>query len=137
MDNNQENIQEEYDEADRIISKQQEQAYRLVAGEFEGRSVGDAAKIMGISRTTLWRILKNLKKEAPQLFPIITKDEYDTLIRLQAGMSVSRIAEISKMSISTIEKRIESLVRKGRWVARISKTVRYSPNLDEKVVRKF
>ena len=59
----------------RLISKKQEQALRLCHHNHEGLSQDVAAARMGISQQAISKLLAACEKIAPQLFPILTKQE--------------------------------------------------------------
>jgi DNA-binding NarL/FixJ family response regulator len=128
---------EHYDESERVIPKQMEEAYRLVAGEFDGLTVKEAAAKMGVSGPRVSQILSEFEKKAPQLFPLITKSEYQVLILLKAGLSNGQISSHLSRPVKTVESQVTSLIEKRRWTMLRSKTVSYSDKMDERVVRKF
>ncbi len=128
---------EEYNKEDRVIPEDQERAYRLVAGEFGGQSVSQAAQSMGISRKRVSRLLAKLKATAPQLFPLITKKEFDVLCGLKGELDTTQIAFRFRLSIRTVQNCVKNLVKKGRWTAGTPKTVRYTEQHDSQVKEKF
>jgi DNA-binding NarL/FixJ family response regulator len=131
-----EDEQLEYDEADRVIPHFWEKAYRLVAGEFSGMTLQNAAKVLKITPKELSRVLKEFEQKAPQLFPLVTKPEYETLELLKEGLLISDIARTLGVDKATIDRRIESLIRKKRW-AHDKKTIRYAPYMDTETREKF
>jgi len=58
----------------RLITIQEEQAYRLCSPDFHGLTYENAALLMHCHLNTVYRLLKRLKDKAPQLF-------YDGFIR--------------------------------------------------------
>jgi DNA-binding transcriptional regulator LsrR (DeoR family) len=128
---------EEYDKEDRVIPEDQERAYRLVAGEFGGQSVSQAAATMRITRTQISRLLAKLKATAPQLFPLITKNEFAVLAYLQNGVGTAEIANYLGFTTRKVQRCVESLIKKGRWTTGIPKTVRYTEQHDSQIKEKF
>ncbi len=59
----------------RLITEKQEQALRLVRHDLGGLSQDMAAIRMGISQQAISKLLAACEKVAPQLFPILTKQE--------------------------------------------------------------
>ena len=59
----------------RLITKRQEEALRLCHQDFEGLPQDAAAARMGISQQAISKLLAACEKVAPQLFPILTKQE--------------------------------------------------------------
>ena len=56
----------------RNLSHQQEVVIHLCHHDFEGLSAGAASVRLGITRLQVLRHLCNIRKKAPQLFPILT-----------------------------------------------------------------
>lgn len=59
-------------ELKRAITHKEEQAYRMCHHDFGGLSIKEAAKKMGVKVRGVQRLLCNLKKKSPRLFPILT-----------------------------------------------------------------
>jgi hypothetical protein len=78
----------------RVITKREEQAYRLCHPDFGHCPLPKVAAIMGVSEREIQRLLASVKRKAPQLF--------EEPPRVPRG-----------------------------------KVLPYSPNMDERVVRKF
>jgi predicted transcriptional regulator len=121
----------------RRITKRQEQAYRLVSGEFEGLSVREAAKKMGISRTAVYNLLDRLNEEVPELFPILDWREALTLEMLQRGVKNFTIAEVLGINCSGVTTIIASLVEKKRWSKRKTFVFSFNTDMEKFVVKKF
>jgi DNA-binding MarR family transcriptional regulator len=99
----------------RVITERQEQAYRLVAGEFEGLTVAEAAEKMRITPQAVNQLLRSMEKQAPQLFPLVTKIEYSILMLLKIGNTNREIAEALNMSGQAVSRATKRLIQKGRW----------------------
>ena len=52
----------------RLITEQEEQAYRLCSLDFYGLTYASAAILLHCNLNTVWRTLNRLKVKAPQLF---------------------------------------------------------------------
>lgn len=100
---------------ERIISEKQEKVYRLVAGEFEGLSTKEAAGRLGVGQRAVQSMLKRIEEKAPQLFPLITKQEYHVLQLLQNGATNSEITEALGLSACRVSQIKKSLIAKKRW----------------------
>jgi len=123
----------------RLITKRQEQIFRLVHHNFGGLSQVEAAKKLGISPSTISTTLTACKKIMPQMFPILTKLEakYYRLYTIE-GWSVKEIADRLNKSQTTIyegfqrikDKGISCLKTKGRLLS-------YDSSMDADVKQKF
>jgi len=123
---------------DKIITKQEEEIFRLVHHDFEGVSVSEAAKRLGISQSTVSRALSRLKKKAPQLFPILTpyqKFIYDCIV--EKGLTHQAIADLIGKKKSTVEKTVEAIRRKGFTFAPPPKTEQFNDFIEGKIRQKF
>ena len=122
----------------RIITERQEQAYRLCHHDFGGKTITEAAEIMGISQRAVSYLLNKLKKTSPQLFPILTicqKQVYDLWLE---GRSRCCIAERLGVTESTIKSIINCVNKKfGYEVLRRDKTLSYDGSMDNNVKQKF
>ena len=120
------------------LSDKQVRAYRLVSGEFEGLSITDAAKRMGITSQALNRLLSRAKKLCPQLFPILTKQEVDVKALLVFGWVNKEIADKLQVSLSRISQIAGSIDRKvGTTYTLPRKMIKYQPYMDSQIRRKF
>ena len=124
----------------RNLTKREEQIIRLVHHEFEGRSRKVAAARLGITPQALSYHLRQIKKKAPQLFPILTKEQWIAYCLFQDGADKEEIAQLFFCTPKIIESIQAQLLKKG-YDCRIHrngrKTVYYKPSMDDKVVRKF
>jgi predicted DNA-binding protein (UPF0251 family) len=82
-----------YGNARRMVTLNEEAAYRLCHHDFFGLTQQEAAQVLGIDQTTVTRRLRSLKDKAPQLFPILSKNTAAIYNRFITGnMSVKEIA---------------------------------------------
>jgi DNA-directed RNA polymerase specialized sigma24 family protein len=97
---------------ERCITIRQETAFRLCHHDFFGLSYAEAADIMGIEYSTLAELLQLVQAIAPQLFPILTKDQVAVRDMATSGMSVAQIAGVRGVSRSTVRNMLHSLNKK-------------------------
>jgi DNA-directed RNA polymerase specialized sigma24 family protein len=124
---------------DRIISEKQERAYRLCAGEFEGLATSEAAKLMGISVRAVQRLLERMEAAAPQLFPLLTKQEAQVLKYIEVdGLSQIDIADQMELSEPRVSQIVHSLIVKGKLRGpKQGRALSYDPGMDGHVREKF
>jgi transposase len=125
----------------REITEQEERAYHLCHHEFHGHTVTEAAILMGVSVSQVRRLLRNVKQKAPQLFPILTKQQYLIFqLYVERGLTQRVIAEMLKTTQSNIHAIIQRMKKKGVKgldVTGIGDTVSYDSSMDKHVKQKF
>lgn len=122
----------------RIITEKEEQAYRLVSGDFKGLSVVQAAVQMGISKSRVHQLLKSTEKKAPQLFPLLTKREAEVLHLLERQVDDGDVQDVLDLTPVQFKEVIRSLRIKGRLHKSCHvPTVAYQSYMDNQIVRKF
>lgn len=122
----------------RKVTKDEELAYRLCHHEFAGHTVSAAAAIMGIKPSKIYRLLANLKKKAPHLFPILTQKEHAVYKTYIQGFTQIEIARLFNHSQSDIQATLKRIERKGfPMLDARAETVRYNPNMDKHIKEKF
>lgn len=122
----------------RIITEFEEQVIRLVHHDHGGLTTKEAAKQLNVSKSSVQRALRTLKKKAPQLFPILNKRQL--LIRTYItdyGFTHREIAEITRLPIKTIDRVVMQMRNKGVVFVKPVKTVSYQPYMDSQVRHKF
>lgn len=98
------------------ITEKMEKAYRLCHHDFSGYSRARAAIIMGISKSTLNRLLAKMKRGAPQLFPILTREQADLWhLWYEQGLTCKAIAAIRDTTERSIQSKITILKRKLKF----------------------
>lgn len=124
----------------RNLTEQEEQIIRLVHHEFVGMSRKKAAARLNITPQAISYHLRQIKKKAPQLFPILTKGQWMVYCLFQDGADKEQIAQILFCVPKTIESIQAQLLKKG-FDCRIKrngrKTVYYDPSMDGSVKRRF
>ncbi len=120
------------------LSDKQEQAYRLVSGDFDGLPVVEAAKRMGISPQAVNRLLNRAEVACPQLFPLLTKQEVDVKALLAIGWTNSEIADQLQVCLSRV-RQIIGAINDKQGTVRLPpvKIVRYQPFMDSQIKEKF
>ena len=122
----------------RNITEQQELAYRLVSGDFEGLTTEQAAERMGVTSRRVRQLLESVKAVAPQLFPLVTKVEANVLTLLKEGRSDPEICEALNLTVPSLKSHIQGLREKGR-LERAGKVrvQRFEEHMADEVTRKF
>ncbi len=119
------------------LSEQEAQAIRLVHHDFMGLTRKETARQMDISEQRLSSILQSARIKAPQLFPILTPNQYGVYSAfVDDGLNREEIAEFFGWSMGKVDNIIAQLRKKGILLT-VPKTVRYKPYMDERIKRKF
>ncbi len=123
----------------RKLSERQEQAIRLVSGEFLGLSVKAAALVMHITPQAVNRLLDRARTACPQLFPLLTKQEADAKGLLAAGWTNEEIADRLQVGLSRVSQIIGAINDKqgSQYERAIPRMVRYHPYLDSQIKEKY
>lgn len=123
----------------RLITKRQEQALKLCHHDFKGLIQEEAAKVMGISKSTICELLARVKKVLPDYFPILTKQEANVYHHYEKlGWTVDEIAESTKLSHETIYGTLHRAKRKGMSFTKAKgRILRYHEGMDDEIVFKF
>jgi len=120
----------------RIISKREEECYRLCHSDFNGLSINDTACRMKITRKAVLRLLKNIERKAPQLLPVLTPRQRLVLMCLEKGESSADIAEATGIADTHIRDTVKFLCDRGFITAPVE-IIRYSPKMDGKIKERF
>jgi len=123
------------DNMERKISDDEERAFILCHHDHHGRSVESAAVIMHVTVKEVKQLLRNVKRKAPQLFPILTLQHRVILAMYGQGISRAAIVEGLGITLSVLKRRVGFLRRHG--YLRDRKMVRYQLHMDSQVVQKF
>ncbi len=120
------------------LSDKQEQAYRLVSGDFDGLPVVEAAKRMGISPQAVNRLLNRAEAACPQLFPLLTKQEADVKALLAIDWTNLQIADQLQVGLGRV-RQIIGAINDKQGTVRLPpvKIVRYQPFMDSQIKEKF
>ena len=101
----------------RLISKRQEQVYRLRHHDFAGLSPKETAEHLGITVTHVGRILKEMREKVPQLFPILTRRQADVYyLYVLIGLATNEVAKYLGISRDNVGMRIEGMRKKEVFI---------------------
>jgi len=97
----------------RLITEKQEEVYRCRHHDFEGLTEKETALKLKIAVQTVREHLTNLKKNTPQLFPILSKENAEAWGRWYVGgQTCAEIAEIMGTTEDVILKRLQRVKEK-------------------------
>ena len=122
----------------RLITELQERVFRKCHHDFEGYSVKEAAAVLGLTEAGVRRILREVKKIAPQLFPILSKRQKLVNDLWLEGKSYNEIADELGVSVSTVDSTVQDINKKfGYEHLKISKTLSFNDSMSNKVKERF
>ena len=126
----------------RRITPSQEMAYRLCHHDFCGLSQANAAEVLETSQSTISRLLAEIEREAPQLFPILSPRVAKMYEMFMEGYTCKEIAGFIDVSPRAVQKAIRGLYRDrnrlGLWFQTSSqRRLVYAPWMDEVVKERF
>lgn len=123
----------------RLITERQEQIYRMRHHDFDGLTTKQVAATLSITTHSVARHMWEMQKIAPQLFPILTKQQADIYhMFVNVGMEQKVIAGILGISKSCIGVLIHHIRIKGMYVPRRLHQVLYMPRAhDHQIRQKF
>ena len=123
----------------RVITERQEEAVRLCHHDFEGLTMTEAAKKMGISQPAITHLLAKVKKIAPQLFPMMTKYQAQCYHFFTCdGWPPASIAEYLDRPIWSVYEALQACKNKGLPLPQAHGDImNYTEGMDGEVIRKF
>lgn len=123
----------------RLITKREEQIFKLVHHDFDGLSQIEAAQQLGISRSTVSHALARVKKVLLQYFPILTKLEAKCYhYYMIEGWSVFDIAKYIDKSQNMIYEALHRAKNKGMYFTEAKgRVLSYDESMDAHVKQKF
>lgn len=125
----------------RTVTKLEEQAYRLCHHDFDGLTVAEAAIRMELREHIVRRLLKSLKRKAPQLFPILSKRQFLIYkLRTEKGHTQQEIAGILRTTQSNVQEALDRMEKQGMPglnVEGLGDTVSYDGSMDKFIKQKF
>jgi len=105
------------------------------------RTISEVAASMGVSRSTVRRLLKSAEKKSPGIFPVLTATQAKVLhLYTVEGASTSQIAMMRGVSIGAIRKTLRKLREIGvlKDKPSLSRTVSFNEvTMSDKVVSKW
>jgi len=126
-------------EDDRVISKKDQAIYEMCHHEFQGLSQQEAASWLGISSSAVHDTLQRVKAVAPQLFPIITKRQFEVVQLITCdGLMHEEVAERLGVTVSAISNTVEVLKKRGfKFPTRTKPPVKFNEYQDKFIREKF
>ena len=123
----------------RHITHRQEQIYRMRHHDFGGMTTKQVAAMLGITTHSIARYMWEMQKIAPQLFPILTRQQADIYhMCVNVGLEQKVIAGILNISKNHVATQIHRLRGKGMYVPRRLHYVLYMPKAhDHQIRQKF
>ncbi len=124
----------------RLITERQEQIYRMRHHDFGGMTTEQVAAIFNVTPKCINSHMRQMKKIAPQLFPILTERQMDVyVLREVIGMTHPEVEKYLGMSAGTSGATVWCIRKKGMYFQPdvLHRVDTYSPWMDSKVTRKF
>jgi transposase len=124
---------------ERLISENQELAFRLVHHDHQGLNQLQAAAILEVDQATISRWLARVEEVLPQFFPILSQQEAKCYHHLTVdGWSPSAIAEHLDMTTHAVYMTFQRCKGKGlSFPGPHGKVLRYDESMDDQVITKF
>lgn len=123
---------------ERAITLFEEKVIQLIHHDFAGLTQAEAAERLNVSQAQVSRAVSQLKIKAPQLFPVLTKQQkYVRDCIAEEGFSHLQTAILAGVSKKTVDSIVTTLKAKGISFAKPHKVVPYETYYDEQTIRKF
>ena len=127
---------------DRHVTFKQEMAYRLCHQDFFGLSTEDTSEVMGLTPREVERLLKRLREQAGQLFPILTPRTAKIHAMFLDGYTVSEIADYLNIYASRVWKVLRYLHEHREQTgiyfrSDAGRRISYQPSMDASVKEIF
>lgn len=123
------------------ITKLEAEVYRNCHHDFEGLTIREAAIRMELRRHIVRRLLKSLKRKAPQLFPILSKRQFQVYqMVVEHGLTQAAIAATLGVSQSTIHDMVNKMKEQGvsgLHMKGLGDVVSYDNSMDGYIKQKF
>lgn len=121
----------------RLITRREEEIYQLCHPDFDGLSIDQAAKKLGVGRETVIRHLNSIRHKAPQLSPVLNTRQKLVLSLIKSGkINSTTIASLTTIPESTVRGIIAVLETYG-FVMPKTETRSYTPGCDSRVAERF
>jgi hypothetical protein len=120
----------------RNLTELEEKIIRLHHHEFAGMSLAFTAGMVGLSMRAIKTALQAIKKKAPSLFPILTKQQQAILHLYDNHTSRKVIAAALEISEKQLGKEITFLYEHG-FLCNHHKIKKYDPSMDGDVKERF
>lgn len=124
----------------RLITHRQEQIYRMRHHDFGGMATKQVAAMLGVTPKCINSHMRQMRKIAPQLFPILTQRQMDVYVLYEKmGMTHPEVEKCLNMSAGTSGATVWYMRKKGMYLQPdcLHRVDTYSLWMDSKVRRKF
>ena len=122
----------------RLITHKEEAVYRCRHHEFGSMTTKETAERLEISEATVRKIMRNLEKKFPQLFPVLTRDQvFLEYCIISLGLTHQEIAKLLGISKIALTARVMRLKAKGVFLERPKRSLQYENWQDKHVKQKF
>lgn len=122
----------------RLITKREEEAYRCRHHDFEGLTLSETARKMGISEKVVSNLLSSMKKKVPQLFPILSKRQVEVFESWLKGNAIEEIALDTGLAEQTIKNVLQTVKNKmGAKFPPHNTILSYHPSMDPYIKERF
>jgi biotin operon repressor len=107
--------------------------------DFSGIATKQVAAMLGVEVQCVNNHMRQMKKIAPQLFPILTRRQSEVYeLYVEMNLSGNAVSELLGIARPTVQSKLDEIKRKGLHVPkRAKRIVRYSCWMDSKVTYKF
>lgn len=124
----------------RAITKKQEIIFRMRHQDFGGMATKQVAAVFGVSLRCINSHMRQMKKIAPQLFPVLTQRQMDVYVLYEKmGMTHPEVEKYLGMSAGTSGATVWCMRKKGMFLQPdcLHRVDTYSSWMDYKITRKF
>lgn len=122
----------------RIITKDEEMAYRMRHHNFAGLTTNETAKKMKFSVSKIRQLIRSLKKKAPNLFPIFTfRQHLIYWLYVEKGLTQPEIADCLCTHQSNVSAILCRLQKKGVVLPKHHghrNDIKYEEKMDENII---
>ncbi len=122
----------------RLITEQEETAYRLCSQDFANLSKVEASKVMGVSVRRVQKLLANVQQKAPSL-PIVLSRQQSVVQHCinDFGKTYEQTALILGITEAAVASTVKALKDKGVFLEKRKRTVPYEKHMDSHVRETF
>jgi len=120
----------------RNLTHLEERIIRYHHHEFKGLTFSETAKVCELTEPDLRAALAEIKRKAPQLFPILTPRQVAVRTGWENNLSQAAIAAGLELTEAQVKQDYEFL-RVHKFVAARPVTVAYADHMDDKIIQRF
>jgi len=118
----------------RTITVFEEKVLRCVHHEFSSMTQREAAEQLKCSQSQISDAINRLKRKAPQMFPILTRQQaFIQKCICEDGLTHREIAMLLGLNENTLKSRIARLRNKGVNFEKPKRTLQYGEYMDGKI----